>query len=825
MSEVTSNWISLSDSFYDKVELYSGVFSGVSSSSLVSSGQYGGPVLVLDQGVLTVFTSSGEQISQWRWNNARPVTAGWSEVQEAVFVLEDGTVLIYSMFGIFQSSFSMGQEAKDIKILSAQIYPSQVGTGVTVLTTTQRFYSVSSLTEPRLRKLYDCGEVSSWCPVCSDKAGRLVVGRGGQLLLLSVNDMSVLELDLPPGKVVSVATSHSQTKLCAVMDSGLVWTGTLNRVLATLQLDTVPSAAVWVGEEAVLLVSSTSTVMLHTSGQTWQLFQPSPLCLVQECDGVRIISHGFHDLVHKVDTSLVEIYRIASMSPGSILLLASQALANKSHKADEYIRMIQDRLTVAVAQCISAAGSLFHHHHHHQKELMRAAKFGMAFLKSGSSSDNFYQQCSTLKLLNCLRHYKVGIPLSSVQLSSLTNQVVLDRLIARRLFPLALEISDHLKLPAGEGRSRVLGHWAIYKVETSRLEEADTAREVSSRLGPCPHISYSHVAEKAAEVGKKQLAVLLLEHEVRADRQVPLLLKLGQGAPALRKAIYSGDTDLIYHVILTLQEQHSPADFHMIIRQDPVGSKLYSLYCSHHSQAGLADWLQQEDDFSSMARISFSDSYSMARLETRLAHLVTAMEKFKRGRDDFQASVTDENYRLLKYQSGLEEKFGKVFLNLSLHQTLRKLLEERETKLADKMRSEFKVNDRKYFWLKVRAFGESRQWTELYSLVKNKRSPIGFGPFIDQCLKAGESGQASKYLPFLTPEEKLRYSVKLGLYQVSPQPRLICFLLIKMFQEAAEVAFALRNMEALTALEVKANKNISLLETIAAYKQRLESPR
>ena len=35
-------------------------------------------------------------------------------------MLEDGTVLIYSMFGTFKSSFSMGQEAKDIKILGAR---------------------------------------------------------------------------------------------------------------------------------------------------------------------------------------------------------------------------------------------------------------------------------------------------------------------------------------------------------------------------------------------------------------------------------------------------------------------------------------------------------------------------------------------------------------------------------------------------------------------------------------------------------------------------------------------------------------------------------
>jgi hypothetical protein len=45
---------------------------------------------------------------------------GWSEEEEPVFVLEDGTVLIYSMFGIFKTSFSMGQEAKDIKILGAR---------------------------------------------------------------------------------------------------------------------------------------------------------------------------------------------------------------------------------------------------------------------------------------------------------------------------------------------------------------------------------------------------------------------------------------------------------------------------------------------------------------------------------------------------------------------------------------------------------------------------------------------------------------------------------------------------------------------------------
>ena len=47
----------------------------------------------------------------------------------------------------------------------------------------------------------------------------------------------------------------------------------------------------------------------------------------QECDGVRVLSRGFHDLIHRVEEPVQEIYKIGSMSPGSILLMASQVSA------------------------------------------------------------------------------------------------------------------------------------------------------------------------------------------------------------------------------------------------------------------------------------------------------------------------------------------------------------------------------------------------------------------------------------------------------------------------------------------------------------------
>ena len=122
-----------------QVELYSGVFSSLSSSSLTVSAQYGGPVLSLDRGTVTILSSSGEQISAWRWNNKKAVAAGWSDKEEGLFVLEEGIVVIYSMFGILQSSFTMGQEAQDVKLLTGRVFSTHSGTGVAVLTSTHRY--------------------------------------------------------------------------------------------------------------------------------------------------------------------------------------------------------------------------------------------------------------------------------------------------------------------------------------------------------------------------------------------------------------------------------------------------------------------------------------------------------------------------------------------------------------------------------------------------------------------------------------------------------------------------------------------------------------
>lgn len=64
-------------------------------------------------------------------------------------------------------------------------------------------------------------------------------------------------------------------------------------------------------------------------------------------------------------------------------------------------------------------------------------------------------------------------------------------------------------------------------------------------------------------------------------------------------------------------------------------------------------------------------------------------------RDEFSLTTCESQLKLFRYQSSLEEKLKNNFRDLTLHDTLVKLLDINELKLADKVRSEFKVPERR----------------------------------------------------------------------------------------------------------------------------------
>ena len=79
---------------------------------------------------------------------------------------------------------------------------------------------------------------------------------------------------------------------------------------------------------------------------------------------------------------------------------------------------------------------------------------------------------------------------------------------------------------------------------------------------------------------------------------------------ALKKAIDSGDPDLVYTVLLQLKDmQMSQAEFMMAVRTVPAAYNLYLQLCRQQNRSLLRDLYEQEDNFVEEAACRVYDSF------------------------------------------------------------------------------------------------------------------------------------------------------------------------------------------------------------------------
>ncbi|GFS12066.1 vacuolar protein sorting-associated protein 16-like protein [Elysia marginata] len=223
----TADWNPLGDVYYRKCELYAMEWSGLvdlaKHSAAVST--YGGPIaLMKDESklsrvvtnvkpVVSVYNAAGRLQSQMRWNSGNVITMGWSSTEELLCIQEDGVVLVYDMFLSFKRTFSMGQEAKDVKIIDAKVFSSFQGTGIAVITTSLRIFVVSNVDSPRIVRLAEVPGLneppSCWSIVVTDRQARALVALGSDLFLWN------------SGNVITMGWSSTEELLC-IQEDGVV---------------------------------------------------------------------------------------------------------------------------------------------------------------------------------------------------------------------------------------------------------------------------------------------------------------------------------------------------------------------------------------------------------------------------------------------------------------------------------------------------------------------------------------------------------------------------------------------------------------------------
>ncbi|KAK6182738.1 hypothetical protein SNE40_010352 [Patella caerulea] len=827
----TADWNPLGNVYYRNVELYQMDWNGLLELNqyMIAAAPYGGPIALMKDDkktgrvstnvkpIINVYNAAGKPLSQLRWNSGNVVHLGWSNTEELLCIQDNGVILVYDIALNFKRTFGMGQEAKEMKILDWKVFSSFQGTGIAVMTTSYRIYLINNVDDPRVRKLAEVPDLnsapSSWTILNLDRQSRALVAKDAQLFLVDHGGQyqeQFPELASPVTAFIEMAVSFNNKLLAMFTDKGVIWIGSSDLKKVYCEFNTKasqrPQQLAWSGVGAVVALWDKLCIVVGPEKDWIKYNFESFVYLVQEEDGLRIIGNELHQFLQKVPDVTEQIFKIGSMEPGAMLYEASKEFSRRSQKADEYIRMIKDKLDVAVDQCIQAAGHEIEPSK--QKALLRAASFGKCFL-TDYRPEAFVDMCQMLRVLNQVRQFSVGIPLTYTQLNHLSVPVLIDRLVLRKLFCLAIRICHYLKIPDAEGASRILAHWACYKVQQKHEDEEQLARSISQKLLDAPGVSFSEIASQALEQGRKQLAIKLLDYEPKASEQVPLLLKMDQNNTALSKAVDSGDTDLVYTVLLTMKDKISNmGEFFMAIRQMPIAYSLYIQYCRQQNPKLVEDLYYQEDNFLAEGNCKVVSSYSEEMFEDRIRKLEAAITCYQKAKMEFASKQTEDQIKLLKIQRKLEDESNKTYIDMSLHDTMYKLTQNGNHKMTEQLRKDFKVPDKRFWLLRMEALAESSDWTELERFSKSKKPPVGMEAFVDVCMKYYNRTEAMKYVNRVTPDQKVKCLVKVG-----------------NLKEAADSALESRNEDSLNIVLSKAiqSNNKQLIETIRDYKIRLNT--
>jgi hypothetical protein len=76
------------------------------------------------------------------------------------------------------------------------------------------------------------------------------------------------------------------------------------------------------------------------------------------------------------------------------------------------MRSIKGELLQAINECLEAASH--ETNPYYQRALLKAASFGKCFVEN-FDSNKFVTTAKTIRVLNAVRHYEIGIPITDIQ--------------------------------------------------------------------------------------------------------------------------------------------------------------------------------------------------------------------------------------------------------------------------------------------------------------------------------------------------------------------------------------------------------------------------
>ncbi|KAF7874793.1 hypothetical protein EAF04_001967 [Stromatinia cepivora] len=747
MTSPTAEWQKVGDKFYRKIQLYTAVFDqDLELENYVVTGcSYGGAIaLYRDETKLQTFRGSqaskssidlyscaGKLIRRINWDQGSIKGLGWTEDEKLIVVTADGTVrYYYDLQGDF-NQFSLGNGAEEYGVTACRFY----GTGFVALLSNNHLISVSRYEEPRPKLLATPpeGEVHSWTLIppayTLSRSVEVLLSIGQTIHVADAAESEDRFLDIGPFTHISVSPNGKFVALYTETGNAYVITSDFQNRLSEYnsRSKTPPKDVQWCGNDAVVIAWEDEVHLIGPNNAAAKFYYDGRVHVIADHDGVRLITNDVCDFLQKVPEVTDETFRFGTESPASILLDAVEQLEQQSPKADDNIQLIRPHLVEAVDTCVSRI-------------------FGKSLVLDIYNSDDFVDMCETLRVLNAVRYYEIGIPLSYEQFLRLTPEKLVKRLINRREYLLALKISDYLRLPT----DRIYVHWASQKVRIGSEDEDTICRAIVEKLSGKRGISFEEIARAAYDEGRGRLATSLLNHEPRAGKQVPLLLSMEEDEIALDKAIESGDSDLIIYVLLHLKKikKNLPlASFFRVINSRPIATSLVESSARTEDSSFLKDLYYQDDRRTDGAAVFIREALQQPDSRTASDKLALAAKLLSDSKEtSFELKALHEASLLLRMQESFDHDLTESFTGLSLNETLFKLIKLGYTSRAKKLTTEFKIPEKTTTWIRLRALVSRRDWSALEDLSKTRKSPIGWLPFYTLILNAGNQKLAASFV-------------------------------------------------------------------------------
>jgi len=216
---------------------------------------------------------------------------------------------------------------------------------------------------------------------------------------------------------------------------------------------------------------------------------------------------------------------------------------------------------------------------------------------------------------------------------------------------------------------------------------------------------------------------------------------------AIIKALKSGDTELVYTVLLYMKQNLDREEFYSLLEKHNKAFKLWIRFCKlEKNEDELIRIYDQENRVDKIARLKVENAYSAGQIDIRT--LEDGLGIYKSSSDQFMTKAVGSQISLLHEQEALEQRVPVEdgFVGYSLSKTLYTLIKNDLESKASALKDKYNVPPKRYYWIKIRALADSDNWEKLEDFSKQKNPPIGYKPFAEVCIKRKNNQEAIKYI-------------------------------------------------------------------------------